>query len=46
MFVCVLAIVAITLAAIVHDRKRMESELNEMNNTLELQVNITSEDFF
>ncbi|XP_024545544.1 uncharacterized protein LOC9644652 [Selaginella moellendorffii] len=38
MFVCVLAIVAITLAAIVHDRKQMEGELNEMNSTLELQV--------
>lgn len=38
MFVCVLAVVAITLAAIVHDRKAMESRLNEMNSTLELQV--------
>ncbi|KAJ7564046.1 hypothetical protein O6H91_03G134600 [Diphasiastrum complanatum] len=38
MFVCVLAIVAITLAAIVHDRKEMEGELNEMNCTLESQV--------
>ena len=46
MFVCVLAIVGITLAAIVHDRKHMESELNEMNSTLELQVNIASTDFF
>ena len=38
MFVCVLAMVAITLAAIVHDRKQMEGELNEMNSTLESQV--------
>lgn len=38
MFVCVLAVVAITLAAIVHDRKGMERELNEMNSTLEDQV--------
>ncbi|KAH7387640.1 hypothetical protein KP509_16G034300 [Ceratopteris richardii] len=38
MFVSVLATVAITLAAIVHDRKQMEGELNEMNSTLESQV--------
>eukprot|EP01018_Ginkgo_biloba_P021059 Gb_14276 [translate_table: standard] len=38
MFVCVVAMVAITLAAIVHDRKQMEQELNSMNCTLELQV--------
>ncbi|KAG0599532.1 hypothetical protein M758_12G159300 [Ceratodon purpureus] len=38
MFVCVLAVVAITLAAIVHDRKGMERELNDMNSTLEDQV--------
>lgn len=38
MYVCVLAVVAITLAAIVHDRKTMESRLNEWNSTLELQV--------
>eukprot|EP00250_Pteridium_aquilinum_P009747 c18902_g3_i1 orf=847-3333(+) len=38
MFVSVLAMVAITLAAIVHDRKQMEGELNEMNFTLESQV--------
>ncbi|XP_024357551.1 uncharacterized protein [Physcomitrium patens] len=38
MFVCVLAVVAITLAAILHDRKGMELELNEMNSTLEDQV--------
>lgn len=38
MFVCVLAVVAITLAAIVHDRKAMERRLNEMNSTLESQV--------
>ncbi|KAH9327791.1 hypothetical protein KI387_007969, partial [Taxus chinensis] len=38
MFVCVVAMVAITLAAIVHDRKEMEQELNSMNSTLELQV--------
>ncbi|MCO5577412.1 hypothetical protein L7F22_031244 [Adiantum nelumboides] len=38
MFVSVLATVAITLAAIVHDRKQMEHELNEMNSTLESQV--------
>lgn len=37
-FVCVLAVVAITLAAIVHDRKAMERRLNEMNSTLESQV--------
>lgn len=38
MFVSVVAMVAITLAAIVHDRKQMESELNQMNYTLESQV--------
>ncbi|KAI5082871.1 hypothetical protein GOP47_0002614 [Adiantum capillus-veneris] len=38
MFVCVLATVAITLAAIVHDRKLMEGRLNSMNSTLESQV--------
>ena len=38
MFVCVLATVAITLAAIVHDRKLMEGRLNSMNCTLESQV--------
>jgi hypothetical protein len=38
MFVSVLAMVATTLAAIVHDRKQMEGELNEMNYTLESQV--------
>ncbi|MCO5578280.1 hypothetical protein L7F22_032119 [Adiantum nelumboides] len=38
MFVSVLATVAITLAAIVHDRQQMEHELNEMNSTLESQV--------
>lgn len=38
MFVSVLAMVAITLAAIVHDRKQMEGELNQMNYTLESQV--------
>lgn len=38
MFVCVVAMVAITLAAIVHDRKQMEQELNSMNCTLEIQV--------
>lgn len=38
MFVSVVATVAITLAAIVHDRKQMEGELNEMNSTLESQV--------
>ncbi|GLJ04637.1 hypothetical protein SUGI_0000330 [Cryptomeria japonica] len=38
MFVCVVAMVAITLAAIVHDRKEMEQELSSMNSTLELQV--------
>jgi hypothetical protein len=38
MFVSVLAMVAITLAAIVHDRKQMEGELNQMNFTLESQV--------
>ncbi|KAI5066990.1 hypothetical protein GOP47_0017518 [Adiantum capillus-veneris] len=38
MFVSVLATVSITLAAIVHDRKQMEGELNEMNSTLESQV--------
>ncbi|KAH7424053.1 hypothetical protein KP509_12G087400 [Ceratopteris richardii] len=38
MFVSVVAMVAITLAAIVHDRKQMEKELNQMNYTLESQV--------
>lgn len=38
MFACVLATVAITLAAIVHDRKLMEGRLNRMNSTLESQV--------
>eukprot|EP00250_Pteridium_aquilinum_P006133 c16109_g1_i1 orf=1-2469(-) len=38
MFVSVLAMVAITLGAIVHDRKQMEGELNEMNFSLESQV--------
>ncbi|KAI5081858.1 hypothetical protein GOP47_0001601 [Adiantum capillus-veneris] len=38
MFVSVVAMVAITLAAIVHDRKQMEGELNQMNQTLESQV--------
>ena len=40
MFVSVLAMVATTLAAIVHDRKQMEGELNQMNYTLESQVKI------
>eukprot|EP00249_Psilotum_nudum_P024997 c29343_g1_i2 orf=1899-5333(+) len=38
MFISVLATVAITLAAIVHDRIAMEGELNGMNCTLESQV--------
>ncbi|MCO5560219.1 hypothetical protein L7F22_013830 [Adiantum nelumboides] len=38
MFVSVVAMVATTLAAIVHDRKQMEGELNQMNQTLESQV--------
>lgn len=38
MFVSVVAMVAITLAAIVHDRKQMEGELNQMNESLEFQV--------
>lgn len=44
MFVCVLATVAITLAAIVHDRKQMEGELNSMNSTLESQVRARTEE--
>ncbi|BBN14666.1 protein MpMASE1 [Marchantia polymorpha subsp. ruderalis] len=38
MYVCVLAMVAMTLAAIVHDRKLMEDQLNSMNESLETQV--------
>lgn len=38
MFVCVLAMVALTLAAIVHDRKQMEVELNYVNENLEKKV--------
>ncbi|KAL2621373.1 hypothetical protein R1flu_001578 [Riccia fluitans] len=38
MYVCVLSMVAMTLAAIVHDRKRMEDQLNSMNESLETQV--------
>ncbi|CAM6086256.1 unnamed protein product [Calypogeia fissa] len=38
MFVCVLAMVALTLAAIVHDRKQMELKLNSLNENLETQV--------
>ncbi|KAI5058372.1 hypothetical protein GOP47_0026542 [Adiantum capillus-veneris] len=38
MFVSVLSMVATTLAAVVHERKQMEEELNQMNSTLEFQV--------
>ncbi|KAG0595751.1 hypothetical protein M758_UG193900 [Ceratodon purpureus] len=38
MFVCVLAVVANTLAANVPNRKGMERELNDMYSTLEDQV--------
>ncbi|KAL3680510.1 hypothetical protein R1sor_023466 [Riccia sorocarpa] len=38
MYVCVLSMVAMTLAAIVHDRKLMEDQLNSMNESLETQV--------
>jgi hypothetical protein len=42
MFVCVLAMVALTLAAIVHDRQLMEEKLNSLNENLETQVhNVT-----
>ncbi|MCO5590677.1 hypothetical protein L7F22_044651 [Adiantum nelumboides] len=38
MFVSVLSMVATTLAAVVYERKQMEEELNQMNSTLEFQV--------
>lgn len=39
---CVLAMVAMTLGAIVHDRVTMELELNALNVTLEEQVHYDS----